>query len=439
MKIYFHVDMDAFFVSVEELFDPSLKGKPVVVGGQSHERGVVSAASYAARKFGVHSAMPLRTAYKLCPHAIFVDGHRDRYLEYSGKVFTVLQQFSPRVEMASIDEAYLDMTGTTRLHGPTLSAAHRLHAAVHRATNLNCSIGAAASRLVAKVASDQAKPNGVLWILPGQEADFLGPLDVRKIPGVGKVTERNLHACGIRKVRDLASLENSFLETRFGKWGLALAGKARGQDAGGWFDEEVGEGGDPKSISHEHTFSVDSADSTALDALLVRLSEMVARRPRDHRLWARTVQIKLRYSDFSTFTRSKTLDHATQIDSELADAVRALFHQAWTGKAIRLLGVYAQSLESGEGQTNLLDEEKTQRWRKSLQAVDHIRDKYGDGTVSLAAGLTANFRARVHENPENLPGQNPKEDPSKHPRRGNLKTAKAEQLNSTDERKFPLI
>jgi DNA polymerase-4 len=408
MRSYFHLDMDAFFVSVEELFDPSLKGKPVVVGGRSNERGVVSAASYAARKFGVHSAMPLRTAYKLCPQAIFVDGHRERYVEYSHKVYEVLKRFSPQVEMASIDEAYLDMTGTERLHGPPLKAAHRLHDEVKAATKLNNSIGAASSRLVAKIASDQAKPNGVLWIVPGQEAQFLSPLDVRKIPGVGKVTERNLHECGIRKVRDLAALEDGFLGERFGKWGLALAGKARGEDAGGWFDEEVGEGGNPKSISHENTFSVDTADRGAIDAMLVRLSEMVARRLRDHRLHARTVQIKLRYSDFSTFTRSRTLDRASQIDLEIADAARGLFYKAWTGKPIRLLGVYAQSLESGEGQTSLLDEEKTERWRKTLEAVDRMRDKYGDTTVSLAAGLKAGFRARVHENPENLPGKDPK-------------------------------
>jgi DNA polymerase-4 len=408
MRSYFHLDMDAFFVSVEELFDPSLKGKPVVVGGRSNERGVVSAASYAARKFGIYSAMPLRTAYKLCPQAIFVDGHRERYVEYSHKVYEVLKRFSPQVEMASIDEAYLDMTGTERLHGPPLRAAHRLHDEVKAATNLNNSIGAASSRLVAKIASDQAKPNGVLWIVPGQEAQFLSPLDVRKIPGVGKVTERNLHECGIRKVRDLAALEDGFLGERFGKWGLALAGKARGEDAGGWFDEEVGEGGDPKSISHENTFSVDTADRGAIDAMLVRLSEMVARRLRDHRLHARTVQIKLRYSDFSTFTRSRTLDRASQIDLEIADAARGLFYKAWTGKPIRLLGVYAQSLESGEGQTSLLDEERTARWRKTLEAVDRMRDKYGDSTVSLAAGLKAGFRARVHENPENLPGKDPK-------------------------------
>jgi len=409
VKTYFHLDMDAFFVSVEELFDPSLKGKPVVVGGRPNERGVVSAASYAARKFGVHSAMPLRTAYKLCPQAIFVDGHRERYIEYSHKVYEVLQRFSPRVDMASIDEAYLDLTGTERLHGTPLRAAHKLHNAVQEATGLNCSIGIAASRMVAKVASDQAKPNGILWIVPGQEASFLAPLDVRKIPGVGKVTEAHLHACGIRKVGDLARLDEAFLEQRFGKWGLALAGKSHGMDAGGWFDTEVGEGGGPKSISHEHTFSVDTADTTALDGILVRLSEMVARRLRDHHVWARTVQIKLRYTDFSTFTRSRTLDHASQIDAEIAAAARDLFHKAWTGKPIRLLGVYAQSLGANEGQTSLIDEPRAEDWRRTLAAVDKIREKYGeDGIVSLAAGMKAGFRARVHENPENLPGKDPK-------------------------------
>jgi DNA polymerase IV len=403
--------MDAFFVSVEELFEPSLKGKPVVVGGRPNERGVVSAASYAARKFGVHSAMPLRTAYKLCPQAIFVDGHRERYIEYSRKIYEVLQRFSPRVEMASIDEAYLDLTGTERLHGTPLQAGDKLHQAVHQATDLNCSIGIAASRMVAKVASDQAKPNGILWIVPGQEASFLAPLDVRKIPGVGKVAEANLHACGIRKVGDLAALEEAFLEERFGKWGLALAGKSHGIDAGGWFDKEVGEGGGPKSISHEHTFSVDTADTTALDAILVRLSEMVARRLRDHRVWARTLQIKLRYTDFSTFTRSRTLDHASQIDAELAAAARDLFHKAWNGKPIRLLGVYAQSLETSEGQTSLIDEPRAEDWRRTLAAVDKIREKYGeDGIISLASGMKAGFRARVHENPENLPGKEPKKD-----------------------------
>ncbi|NWF83539.1 MAG: DNA polymerase IV, partial [Bryobacteraceae bacterium] len=198
--------MDAFFVSVEELYDPSLKGKPVIVGGKKDERGVVSAASYAARKFGVHSAMPLRTAAQLCPRGIFLEGHPDRYREYSHRVHAVLEEFSPVVEMASVDEAYLDLTGTVRLLGPPMEAAHRLHERMKQATGLNCSIGIATSRLVAKVASDQAKPNGILWVQPGLEANFLAPLDAARIPGVGKVTRARLEEMGIRKVGDLARL-----------------------------------------------------------------------------------------------------------------------------------------------------------------------------------------------------------------------------------------
>jgi DNA polymerase-4 len=403
--------MDAFFVSVEELFDPSLKGKPVVVGGRPNARGVVSAASYAARKFGVHSAMPLRTASRLCPQAIFVDGHPERYRDYSKRVYKILQSFTPQVEMASIDEAYLDLTGTGRLHGHPLKAAHRLHDLVQKETKLNCSIGISQSRMVAKVSSDAAKPNGILWIVPGQEARFLAPLDVRKIPGVGKVTEKNLHACGIRKVGDLAALEESFLVKRFGKWGLALAGKARGMDAGGWFDEEVGTDSAPKSVSHEHTYNEDIADSDALEATLARLSEMVCRRLRDHALYARTVQLKLRYSDFSTITRAVTLDHATQLDSDVFTASRKLFRDNWKrGETVRLLGVQTSHFEENEGQMSLLAEEKTERWRKALSAVDHIRDKFGEDSVSLATGMKARFRERVHENPADLPGQGPKKD-----------------------------
>src|SRR5207237_2120577 len=245
--------MDAFFVSVEELFDSSVRGKAGVVGGQSHERGVVSAASYEARKFGVHSAMPLRTAYQHCPHAIFVDGHPDRYRDYSGRVRSVLDRFSPVVEMASIDEAYLDMTGSERLLGPPMAAAHSLHQAIKSETDLNCSIGIGTSRLVAKLTSDQAKPNGVLRVLPGQDARALAPLDVRRIPGVGKATEKHLHELGIRKIGDLAALDQEFLEPKFGKWGLALAGKALGLDAGGWFAPAFGARGDPEAVSHEHT------------------------------------------------------------------------------------------------------------------------------------------------------------------------------------------
>ncbi len=406
MKTFFHVDMDAFFVSVEELYDPSLKGKPVVVGGHSNERGVVSAASYAARKFGVHSAMPLRTAYKLCPQAIFVEGHPDRYRDCSKKVYSVLQDFSPLVEMASVDEAYVDITGTERLYGPPLKAAHILHDRMKTATKLNCSIGISASRMVAKVASDQAKPNGVLWVIAGSESSFLAPLDVRKIPGVGKVTEKNLHALGIRKVGDLARLDDGFLEQRFGKWGLALAGKSRGLDAGGWYDGEIGEDSGPKSISHEHTFNEDTADRAQLESTLARLCEMVGRRVREHDLLARTLQLKLRYSDFSTITRAHSLSRGTAIDTEIYREIHALFVANWkSGAPVRLLGVNASSWARAEEQLDLLGEENHERWRLTLTVADKMRDRFGESAVSLASALRGTFRERTHENPTGLPGK----------------------------------
>jgi DNA polymerase-4 len=398
MRTVFHVDMDAFFVSVEELFDPSLKGKPVVVGGRPNERGVVAAASYAARRFGVHSAMPLRTAYKLCPQAIFVNGHPERYREKSGEVREVLKKFSPQVEMASIDEAYLEMTGTERLHGPPLAAAHALHQRMKADTRLNCSVGISTSKLVAKVASDQAKPNGVLWIPAGEETNFLAPLDVRKIPGVGKVMEKNLNDIGIRKVSDLAKLEPDFLEERFGKWGLALAGKSHGADAGGWFDGEIGASDDPKSISHEHTYNEDTADQQKLEATLARLSEMVGRRLREQNLHAHTVQIKLRYSDFSTITRAMSLPTLTQIDTEIFETARTLFHRNWQkGEKVRLLGVQTSGLEHEQGQLSLIDGDKQKRWKDALSAADKLRDKFGDNAISLGTGLKGKFRERTHE------------------------------------------
>lgn len=404
----FHVDMDAFFVSVEELYDPSLKGKAVVVGGQRDQRGVVSAASYEARKFGVHSALPLRTAALRCPHAIFLDGHPERYREYSHRVHRVLESFTPKVEMASVDEAYLDMAGSERLWGPPLRAAHLLHERMKQETGLNCSIGISTSRLVAKVASDQAKPNGVLWVQPGAEAGFLAPLDIRKLPGVGKVTEQKLHELGIQRVGDLARLETSFLERRFGQWGLALAGKSHGLDAGGWFDSEIGGHEDPKSISHEHTFDEDTADAEKLEATLARLTEKVARRLREHAFHARTVHLKLRDSSFATLTRAKTLPAPTQLDQELIQASREMFRNAWNRTKVRLIGVGVSGFERTEGQLDLLHADQQERARRALSAVDRLRDKFGESSVTLASGLTGGTPERVHENPVGLPGKGPK-------------------------------
>jgi len=406
VRTIFHVDMDAFFVSVEELLDPSLKGQPVVVGGQAHERGVVAAASYAARKFGVHSALPLRTAAKRCPQAIFLNGHPTLYREYSHKVHTVMMEFSPLVEMASVDEAYMDLTGTERLLGPPLQAAHALHERMKASTGLNCSIGIATSKMVAKVSSDQAKPNGVLWVQPGLEAEFLAELDVRRIPGVGKVTEQRLAELGIRKVGDLARLEPGFLARKFGQWGLALAGKARGADAGAWFDSPIGDDDDPKSVSHEHTFNEDTADAARLDATLVHLMEKVARRLREYELHARTVHLKLRDSSFETITRAQTLRQPTQVDQELINAVRAMFNAAWTpGTKVRLIGAGVSGLEPCAGQLDLLDAGRHDRAMRALEAADSLRKRFGEKSVSLAAGMTADAPERVHENPAGLPGK----------------------------------
>jgi len=307
-----------------------------------------------------------------------------------------------------VDEAYLDMTGTERLHGRPLRSAHRLHDEMKSATKLNCSIGIGTSRLIAKVSSAKAKPNGVLWVLPGQEAQFLAPLDVGDIPGVGKVMEQKLHSIGVQKVGDLARLEERDLEQRFGKWGLALAGKSHGLDAGGWFDSEVGENVDPKSISHEHTFNEDTGDAERLQSTLMRLSEMVGRRLREGGYFARTLQLKLRYKDFTTITRAHSLEQPTQMDNQIFEEARRLFFSHWkTGAPVRLLGVQASNFEAGSGQLDLLEPSRDARWQKALAAADHVRDKFGESAIGLARGMKGGFRERTHENPVGLPGRGP--------------------------------
>jgi DNA polymerase-4 len=311
--------------------------------------------------------------------------------------------------MASVDEAYLDMTGTERLHGPAFRSADRLHAGMKSATHLNCSIGIGTSRLIAKVASAKAKPNGILWVMPGQEARFLAPLDVRDIPGVGKVMEQKLYEMGIFQVGDLAKLDERELDERFGKWGLALAGKSRGEDAGGWFDSDVGEGADAKSMSHEHTFNEDTANVEQLHSTLMRLSEMVGRRLREAGVHARTIQLKLRYKDFTTITRAHSLEQPTQMDTEIFEQSRRLFMNNWKrGIPVRLLGVQASNFETVPEQISLLDPSRNDRWKKALAAADHLRDKFGESAIGLATGIKGGFRERVHENPAALPGKGPK-------------------------------
>ncbi len=397
--------MDAFFVSVEELSDPSLKGRPVVVGGQPGERGVVAAASYAARRHGVHSAMPLREAYRLCPQAVFLEGRPHEYRRYSLMVRATLAEFSPSVEAASIDEAYLDLTGTEKLLGPPLAAAHGLHEAVRARTSLPCSIGIGTSRLVAKICSGLAKPNGVLYLVPGAESAFLAPLPIRKVPGVGRVTHEKLKGLGIETIGDVARYEDEILERHLGKQGPELARKARGIDAGAWFSPALAPDASPKSISHETTFATDKSDPALIDATLAKLSQLVGRRLREHGLWAGTVQIKIRFADFTTHTRSRTLEEATQLDTVILETARSLARrERQRGRTVRLLGVHAGSLRARPPRQESLFEDRRPRMGLALQAVDTLRDRFGEASIGLASALRHGRRERVHENPAGLAG-----------------------------------
>jgi DNA polymerase-4 len=311
-KIIFHVDMDAFFVSVEELFDPGLKGKAVIVGGMPGQRGVVSAASYEARRFGVHSAMPLVTAQKLCPQAIFLPGRRKTYSDYSKRIRDILETYSPVVEMVSIDEAYLDFTGFQRLYGHPQSLANRIRHRIQQETGLSASIGIATTKLVSKVASDMAKPRGILYVFAGSEASFLGPLRVGKLPGVGKVTERRLKELGILWVGQLAELGREALSEIFGCWGESLYSKSVGLDTPHFeFREE------PQSISHEHTFDKDTRNPEEIQKTVSALVQKSAHRLREHKMYARTVTLKIRDRDFRTRTRAISLKEPTQLDEEI--------------------------------------------------------------------------------------------------------------------------
>ena len=383
MKQIAHVDMDAFYVSVELLFRPELRGKPVVVGAPGDQRGVVASASYEARRCGIHSAMPSRTAKRLCPEAIFLPGNFERYEEFSEKVRGVLEGFTPIVQMVSIDEAYLDLTGTERLHGPAWVTAQKIQRTVWEETELPCSIGIAASYVVAKVASDLAKPRGLLWIPPGAEAAFLAPLPVRRIPGIGPVTEKALGKLGLERVGQLAAKSEEQLISSFGEWGKALSRKARGQDAELWFVDE-----EQKSISHERTFPEDLADANALEATLSHLAQLVGQRLREAALHARTATLKLRTADFRTLTRALTLEEPTDLDSVLYETARALFHRAWDRKKkVRLLGIAAGLLAAAAPQATLFDAEEKARQEKLARAADQVRHRHGATALRSAKSL----------------------------------------------------
>ena len=332
--------------------------------------------------------MPLRTAARLCPHAIFLDGQHALYGQWSDRIAAILAKYSPVVEMVSIDEAYLDLTGTERLHGPSFAAAHKLLLEISMSTQLPCSAGLAATRLVAKVGSDQAKPGGLLWVPAGSEADFLAPLPVSKIPGIGKVTEQALHGLGIETVGQLAAVPQEKLEESFGQWGTALARKARGGDAYEFLVDA-----EPKSISANHTFPEDTDDRAVLDSTLSFLCQKVAKRLREAGLAARTLTLTIRYAGFETITRAHTLPEATHLDRVVYSTHKKLFETHWDRRRkVRLLGASLSSLEhpaAAGQQLSLLDTTEHEKLARLARATDRLRDRFGFSKLQLGGSLRA--------------------------------------------------
>ncbi|WP_418741577.1 DNA polymerase IV, partial [Desulfovibrio piger] len=317
-RIILHLDMDAFFASVEQMDHPEWRGKPVIIGGGT--RGVVSTASYEARRFGVHSAMPVTTARRLCPQAVFVRGNRRRYAELSGRIMAALQDFSPLVEPASIDEAYLDATGLERLFGPVERLVPAIKARVREVTGgLTCSVGAAPVKFLAKICSDINKPDGICILRPEDVDGFLGGLDVRRLPGVGRRMVAELEALGIRRVEQLRRYSPELLEQRFGKWGRELHARARGIDPRPVVPEH-----EAKSESAETTFARDTRDREFLKTMLLGHAERVGASLRRHGLRGRTVTLKIKFADFRQITRSRTLPDATDSTETIYETGTAL-------------------------------------------------------------------------------------------------------------------
>ncbi|MBN1629730.1 MAG: DNA polymerase IV [Thermoleophilia bacterium] len=379
-RVIAHLDFDAFFAAVEENRDPSLRGKPVIVGGG--ERGVVSTANYVARRYGVHSAMPLRTARRLCPHGVYLTGHHGLYYEYSRRLMAMLDHYSPLVEQMGLDEAYIDLTGTEHLFGPPVKTARHIQQRVADELRLSISVGLATNKLVAKVASDYRKPGGFTVVPPGREAEFLAPLPVERLPGVGPALLEQLRDRGVGTVGDLARVPPHLLRLSFGEWGELLAYRARGEDP-----RPVAPREEVKSISREHTFDDDVSDTGLLESTLVALTEDVCRRLRHKQLEARTATVKIRYSDFVTHTCSHTLNRPLDVDEALFGEVLALFRQGRRRRyRVRLVGVGLSNLVPRAWQDDLFDQELPLLRELDLK-LDAIREKYGKDAVRRGAAL----------------------------------------------------
>jgi DNA polymerase IV len=382
-----HVDLDAFFVAVEQVLNPELKGKPVVVGGKSDQRGVVATASYEARRFGLHSGMPLVTARRLCPQAIFIPGNFPEYRAASKKFMAILADFSPFLQPMGLDEAYLDVTGFESLHGSIREMAVKIKRRVNADLGLVASIGIASCKVVAKVASDESKPDGLIEVPPGREASFLAPLDIGKLPGAGKKTEEFLHRSGIRTIGDLARISRQSIQTRFGAFGELLHDYANGID-----NRAVEPPGEAKSISRETTFQEDTRDMTFLSAILRHQAEKVGADLRRSRKQARCIGIKVRDSGFNTITRHRTLLQVTDADQTIFEVGLDLLEKAMAGnrKPLRLIGIEVSNLGEPSNQLSLLDD-RERRLHSLNEAIDKIRLKYGFEAIETGRTIARHY------------------------------------------------
>lgn len=380
-----HIDMDAFFASVEEREDPSLRGKPLIIGGDWESvRGVVSTASYAARKYGVHSAMPLTQARKLCPNGIFMRGHPELYTEASRQVRAILETVSPLVEMASIDEAYVDVTGSQKLFGGDDAIASYIKTEIRRQTQLPSTLAISPNKLVSKIASDLGKPDGYIRVANGEERAFLAPLPVKKIPGAGPRTCEVLESLGIQTIGQLAEAPQAKLEGVFGHlMAISLQRAARGIS-----DSPVESFSMPKSIGRETTFDQDISDWEQLEKVLSYLTERCTYTLRAQGLETKRVTLKVRYPPFETHTFARTLPEPTCVDADILDVLRELVSKARERRAkVRLIGVTLSALRYNQHQMTLFGGERSAKWEKTMESVDKIRVRHGFSAMRFGKSL----------------------------------------------------
>jgi DNA polymerase-4 len=392
-----HVDLDAFFAAVEQRDHPELRGRPVIVGGGGPtDRGVVSAASYEARVFGVHSAMPLQTAGALCPQGVFLPVDGAKYQAVSREIMAILRRFTPLVEPISIDEAFLDVTASRALFGDGAEIGRLIRAAILDEVGLTASVGVSTTKLVAKVASDLRKPDALVVVPPGDEATFLAPLAITRLWGVGGQTAAALRELGVTTIGDLAALDANLIERRFGKHGASLSTRARGIDA-----DPVEDRAAAKSIGHEHTFDVDTNDREVIERTLLAMAEGVSGRLRSAGIEAGTVTVKIRDSSFRTITRQRTLAQPTDLTGPIWETALELARPEIRGMRVRLLGVTASNLGARD-QLVLFGTDDGRR-RRLVEAEDAIRQRYGERTITRARLLGTHLPAPFERDPTTAP------------------------------------